>query len=154
MEMRLTHAHARQVVPNLPEAVLRVRKSMQSNASKKKNLIECPKCKRIMRTCCDIEASSSEDDHHLYVMSASDGYLPGLVKIGRSKNPAERACQLQEQMPFHIEIDCIYYGKGDHEKAVHEALEVFRVRSAPGKEWFELSKRQACEAIARVLFPE
>ena len=70
---------------------------MQSTACKKKNLIECPKCKRIMRTCYDIEASS-EDDHHLYVMSASDGYLPGIVKIGRSKNPAERACQLQEQM--------------------------------------------------------
>ena len=126
---------------------------MQSTACKKKNLIECPKCKRILRTCYDIEASS-EDDHHLYVMSASDGYLPGLVKIGRSESPAERACQLQEQMPFHIKIDCIYYGMGDREKAVHEALDIFRVKTAPGQEWFELSKKQACEAIARVVYPD
>ena len=126
---------------------------MQASAPKKKSLIECPSCKRIMRTTCDIEANSSETDH-LYIMSASGSFLPGLVKIGRSKNPAERACQLQEQMPFHIEIDCIYYGMGDKEKAVHEALDVFRVKSAPGHEWFELSKKQACEAIARVVYPD
>ena len=125
---------------------------MQST-TKKKHLMECPNCKRIMRTTCDIETNSSETDH-LYVMSASGGFLPDLVKIGRSKNPAERACQLQEQMPFHIEIVCIYYAMGDKEKAVHEALGIFRVKNALGQEWFELSKRQACEAIARVVYPD
>ena len=83
----------------------------------KKRMIECPSCKRIMRTCSEVEDSCETD--HLYLMAASDG-LPGLVKIGRSQRPVERACQLQEGMPFHMVIHCIFYGRGDQERLVRD----------------------------------
>ena len=101
-----------------------------------------------MKAVCDVETSERE---HLYVMSAAGGFLPGLVKIGRSKNPCQRALELQESQPYHIKIMAIYWSAGNREKDVHNALAPFRV-SAPGQEWFEVPLQHACLAIARIIF--
>ena len=89
-------------------------------ANAKKKIVECSACRRIMKLCTDVEATSDAD--HLYVMSPSNSLLPGLVKIGRSKNPLQRAIDLQESQPYHIKIHCLFWGLGWREKEVHKNL--------------------------------
>jgi hypothetical protein len=84
----------------------------------------------------------------------SNSLLPGLVKIGRSKNPLQRAIDLQESQPYHIIIHAVFWGAGWREKEVHKQLTNFQVRDAPGTEWFELPVQHVCQAIARVLFAD
>ena len=105
-----------------------------------------------MKVCTDMETTSDTD--HLYVMSASNSLLPGLVKIGRSKNPQQRALDLQQAQPYHILIHAVFWGAGSHEKEVHKQLANFQHREAPGTEWFELPVQHACLAISRVLFAD
>ena len=105
-----------------------------------------------MKVVTDAETQSESD--HLYVMSASGGLLPGLVKVGRSKNPLQRAIDLQDAQPYHILIHTLYWGAGHREKDVHRALAPFQVADAPGTEWFELSVSSACSGIAKILFAE
>ena len=100
-------------------------------ANAKKRIVECPTCSRIMKVCTDVETSSDAD--HLYVMSASDSLLPGLVKIGRSKNPLQRAIDLQESQPYHLRIHALFWGAGSREREVHRQLANFRVEDAPGQ---------------------
>ena len=63
-----------------------------------------------MKAVCDFEASGEGD--HLYVMGASGGMLPGLVKVGRSKTPSQRALELQESQPYHMIIHTVFWGRG------------------------------------------
>ena len=121
-------------------------------ASTKRRIVECSQCRRVMKVVTDVETQSDND--HLYVMSASGGMLPGLVKIGRSKNPLQRALDLQDAQPYHILIHTLYWGAGHREKDVHRALAHFQVTDAPGTEWFELSVGSACSAISRILFSD
>ena len=121
-------------------------------ASAKKKLVECHSCRRIMKVCTDVETTSDAD--HLYVMSASNSLLPGLVKIGRSKNPVQRAVDLQECQPYHIRIHALFWGAGWREREVHKQLANFRVEDAPGQEWFELPVQHACQSISRILFAD
>ena len=121
-------------------------------ASAKKRIVECSACRRIMKVCTDVETASDAD--HLYVMSASNSLLPGLVKIGRSKNPLQRAIDLQESQPYHIQIHALFWGFGWREKDIHKHLAMFRVEDAPGQEWFELPVQNACQSISRVLFSD
>ena len=121
-------------------------------ASAKKRIVECSACRRIMKVCTDVETASDAD--HLYVMSASNSLLPGLVKIGRSKNPLQRAIDLQESQPYHIKIHALFWGFGWREKDIHKHLAMFRVSDAPGQEWFELPVQNACQSISRVLFSD
>ena len=121
-------------------------------ASAKKKIVECQTCHRIMKVCTDIETTSDTD--HLYVMSASNSLLPGLVKIGRSKDPLQRAVDLQQSQPYHIIIHAVFWGAGWREKEVHKQLANFQHREAPGTEWFELPVQHACQAISRVLFAD
>ena len=119
-------------------------------ASAKKRIVQCQACHRIMKVCTDVEVASDAD--HLYVMSASNNLLPGLVKIGRSKNPVQRALDLQESQPYHIRLHALFWSQGHREKDVHAQLASFQVRDAPGREWFELPVQHACQSISRVLF--
>ena len=121
-------------------------------ASAKKRIVECPSCRRIMKVCTDMETTSDTD--HLYVMSASNSLLPGLVKIGRSKNPLQRALDLQESQPYHIVIHAVFWGAGSRERDVHKQLANFQHREAPGTEWFELPVQHACQSISRILFAD
>ena len=121
-------------------------------ASTKRRIVECSACRRVMKVVTDVETQSETD--HLYVMSASGGLLPGLVKVGRSKNPLQRAIDLQDAQPYHMLIHALYWGAGHREKDVHRALAPFQVADAPGTEWFELSVGSACSAISRILFSD
>ena len=103
-----------------------------------------------MKRCTDVKSQNDRD--HLYVMSPVGGRLHGLVKIGRSKNPTQRATELQDGQPYYMRIHALFWGYGHKEKKVHDALRQFQIRSAPGKEWFELPVFHACQAVSRTLF--
>jgi hypothetical protein len=87
-------------------------------------------------------------------MSASSSLLPGVVKIGRSKNQLQRAIDFQESQPYHIILHTLFWGAGWREKEVHRELSNFRVENSPGQEWFELPVQNSCIAISRILFAD
>ena len=62
-----------------------------------------------------MEPESSSDT--LYIMSIS--LLPGMIKIGRSNNPEERAKQLGTSLPFRLTVERSYSGKGFLERTLH-----------------------------------
>ena len=86
------------------------------------------------------EAPQVEPDS-LYIMSNS--LLPGIVKIGRSANPEERARQLGTSHPFRLIVEFSYGGKGFLEKTLHDRLKHRRVEGGGGREWFRLTPEQA-----------
>jgi hypothetical protein len=88
----------------------------------------------------DIVMDTSTDDA-LYVMSISK--LPGIVKIGRSKHPRERAFQLALSMPFLVNVDHQYEKYGFLERMIHSKLLPYRVEDGTGKEWFYVNWQQA-----------
>ena len=104
-----------------------------------------------MRTAVADHTDNQEESDHLYLMTASQ-FLDGLVKVGRSQHPAERACQLQTGMPYHMCVRVIFNGMGHRERDVHEALRAFRIENTPGVEWYQLSLDAAYRAIGKVLF--
>ena len=61
--------------------------------SRKRCVATCSTCKTKLQEI--IETGQTDD---LYLMSIS--LLPGVVKIGRSRCPTQRALQLQESSPF------------------------------------------------------
>ena len=69
--------------------------------------------------------------------------LPGMVKIGRSACPEERAKQLAASHPFRIVVQYSYGEKGFLEKTVHDRLKHRRVEGGLGREWFRLTAEQA-----------
>ena len=103
----------------------------QRMANAKGKIVECQTCHRIMKICTDMETTSDTD--HLYVMSASNSLLPGLVKIGRSKNPLQRAIDLQDGQPYHIIIHAVFWGAGSREKEVHKQLRISNIETLPGR---------------------
>ena len=121
-------------------------------ASAKKRIVSCSQCNRIMKCVTDVETQSDAD--HLYVMSAGGDMLSGLVKIGRSKSPLQRAIELQESQPFYVVIHALFWGMGSSEKEIHRTLAVFQVQDSPGQEWFELPVANACQSISRILFAD
>ena len=104
-----------------------------------------------MKSVLGIEEDETEADPHLYLLTASD-FLTGLVKIGRSHKPFERALQLADGMPFHLKIFSIYSFAGAKEQAIHEQLRAFRVEGASSREWFRLGVQEANTAIGNILF--
>ena len=79
-----------------------------------------------MKVCTDVETASDAD--HLYVMSASSSsLLPGLVKIGPSKYPQQRAIDLQVSQSYHIIIHAVFWGAGWREKEVRKQLANFQI---------------------------
>jgi len=84
---------------------------------------------------------STETADSLYIMENS--LLPGIVKIGRSTNPEERAKQLGASHPFRLTVQYSYGGKGFLEKTLHNRLKHRRVDGGNGREWFRISPEQA-----------
>ena len=68
-----------------------------------------------MKSVLEIEEDETEADPHLYLLTASD-FLTGLVKIGRSHKPFERALQLSDGLPFHFKIFSIFHFAGAKEQ--------------------------------------
>ena len=75
-----------------------------------------------------------DTDDALYVMSISK--LQGILKVGRSKNPRERAFQLAASQPFLVNLDHQYDKYGFLELTVHRKLLPYRVEDGTGREWF------------------
>ena len=88
----------------------------------------------------DLLMDTSTDDA-LYVMSISK--LPGIHKIGRSKNPRERAFQLMQSQPFFVNVDHQYDKYGFLEPVIHRKLLPYRVEDGSGREWFRVAANQA-----------
>lgn len=81
-------------------------------------------------------------DDYLYIMSNSK--IPGIVKIGRSKNPTERTHKLQNSQPFLVKLEEEYEGWGFLELLVHSKLNHLRVvEESASREWFSLSVSEA-----------
>ena len=104
-----------------------------------------------MKSVLEIEEDETEADPHLYLLTASE-FLTGLVKIGRSHKPFERALQLADGMPFHLKALRIFPFAGAREQEIHEQLRAFRVEGAPSREWFRLGVQEANAAIGHFFF--
>jgi hypothetical protein len=92
----------------------------------------------------DLIMDTSTDDA-LYVMSISK--LPNIIKVGRSKNPPERAFQLASSQPFFVNVDRQYDRYGFLERMIHTKLLPYRVEDGTGKEWFHVNVNQAHDII-------
>ena len=66
---------------------------------------------------------------NLYIIQSD---LTGMIKIGRSKDPAKRLNQLQTGNPNKLKLIASFEGEGWKEKNLHERLEKFRLEG----EWF------------------
>jgi hypothetical protein len=81
----------------------------------------------------------------LYIFSNS--LLPGILKIGRSKNVERRRVEMQRSQPFHINTVATFPGKGHLEGIIHTTLHASLV-DGPGREWFRVSASDAIHTIA------
>ena len=88
------------------------------------------------------------DEDDLYVFGNSR--LPGILKVGRSKDVEKRRRELQQSQPFHIITHAVFAKAGGVEHRVHQALAEFRVDGA-GREWFEVSLERALTEIGKCL---
>ena len=87
----------------------------------------------------------SERAPDLYIFANS--LLPGLLKIGRSKDVERRRCELQRSQPFRIVTVASFPGAGHLEANVHLALRAHLVEG-PGREWFRIAASDAIHSIA------
>ena len=87
-----------------------------------------------------------EDD--LYVFGNSR--LPGILKVGRSKEVERRRKELEQYQPFHIINHAVFAKAGCVEHRVHQALAEFRVDGA-GREWFQTSLERVLGEIGKCL---
>jgi hypothetical protein len=81
----------------------------------------------------------------LYIFSNS--LLPGILKIGRSKDVERRRVEMQRSQPFHINTVATFPGKGHLEGIIHTALHANLV-DGPGREWFRVCASDAIHTIA------
>jgi len=85
----------------------------------------------------------------LYIAKRSDA--PGLLKIGRSNNPAARLVQLQTGHCFNMVPVTIFPGLGHMESAIQRALRPSRIDTGYGREWFEASTADVLNIIGNRL---
>ena len=64
---------------------------------------------------------------HLYIASY-EHILPGVYKIGHSKDPALRMAMLQAGQAFHMNLDAVYPNLGHLENTVHSTYELLNLR--------------------------
>ena len=81
----------------------------------------------------------------LYIFSNS--LLPGILKIGRSKDVERRRAEMQRSQPFYINTVATFPGKGHLEASIHATLHASLV-DGPGREWFRVSASDVIHTIA------
>jgi hypothetical protein len=86
----------------------------------------------------------------LYIFSNS--LLPGILKIGRSKDVERRRAEMQRSQPFYINTVATFPGKGHLEASIHATFQASLV-DGPGREWFRVSESDAIHAIAVAMRP-
>jgi hypothetical protein len=96
------------------------------------------------------EAPEAPYAQDLYIFSNS--LLPGILKIGRSKDVERRRAEMQRSQPFHINTVATFPGKGHLEASIHATLHASLV-DGPGREWFRVSESDAIHAIAVAMRP-
>ena len=105
---------------------------------------------------CASEASTEPETidrgRHLYIIECSAA--PGLVKIGRSSNPARRATELQAGQWFWVKVLAAFSDAGHLERSIHRALQHSRVTDIPGTEWFRLPYLEALDAVVAAIGDE
>jgi hypothetical protein len=98
----------------------------------------------------DPSVASAPHAPDLYIFSNS--LLPGILKIGRSKDVERRRAEMQRSQPFHINTVATFPGKGHLEGIIHATLQASLV-DGPGREWFRVSESDAIHAIAVAMRP-
>ena len=93
----------------------------------------------------DPSVASAPHAPDLYIFSNS--LLPGILKIGRSKDVERRRAEMQRSQPFHINTVATFPGKGHLEGIIHTTLQASLV-DGPGREWFRVSESDAIHTIA------
>ena len=78
--------------------------------------------------------------------------IPGMVKVGRSHLPHERAKQLSVSQPFELVASYLYEGLGFLEPFLHRKLKPKQVQGGRGREWFRLEPEQADTLIRATQF--
>ena len=88
----------------------------------------------------------------LYIME--NPRIPGEIKIGRSRNPEERAKQLCAGNNYRMVVRRTWGEKGFLEKTIHHKLKRRRVEEGAGVEWFRVSVEQAETIIAAAIIED
>ena len=70
------------------------------------------------------------------------------IKIGRTKNLANRVAELEQCHNFRMKVLRVYRGLGDIEPLVHELLASKRMTQGASREWFDVSFATAMKAVA------
>ena len=88
----------------------------------------------------------------LYIME--NPRIPGEIKIGRSRDPEERAKQLCAGNNYRMVVRRTWGEKGFLEKTIHHKLKRRRVEEGAGVEWFQVSVEQAETIIAAAIIED
>ena len=70
------------------------------------------------------------------------------IKIGRTKNLANRVAELEQCHNFRMKVLRVYRGLGNLEPLVHELLASKRMTQGASREWFDVSFATAMKAVA------
>ena len=115
-------------------------------AGRRRSVATCSSCRNPLQGI----SEQPENGDDLYCMSLS--LMPDIIKIGRSKNPTQRAIELQTSMPFWVFPSIVWLKKGETEGKVHERLRPFRVENAPSREYFKMNLKQGSDLVEQVLY--
>lgn len=91
----------------------------------------------------------AEDPGYVYILSNVS--MPGLLKIGKSKDPEARSNQLSGSSvptPFVVEFACYCQNAAKCESFIHEHLDCIRVNSR--REFFECNLGYAIMAVSQM----
>jgi hypothetical protein len=88
----------------------------------------------------------------LYIME--NPRIPGEIKIGRSRDPEERAKQIGAGNNFRIVVKRTYGEKGFLEKTIRRKLKRRRVDEGSSVEWFRISVQQAEALIVAAIIED
>ena len=88
----------------------------------------------------------------LYIME--NPRIPGEIKIGRSRDPQERAKQLCAGNNYRMVVKRTYGEKGFLEKTIHKKLKRRRVEEGSSVEWFRISVEHAEALIVAAIIED
>ncbi len=88
----------------------------------------------------------------LYIME--NPRIAGEIKVGRSRDPEERAKQLCAGQNYRMIVRRTWGEKGFLEKTIHHKLKRRRVEEGAGVEWFRVSVEQAETIIAATIIED
>ena len=114
-------------------------------SGRRRSIAKCSMCKTPLQAI-SVQPDVSDD---LYCMSLS--LMPDIVKIGRSKNPTQRALELQTSAPYWVFPAIVWVRRGDDEGKVHEALRPYRLEHAPSREYFRVNLKRGSDIVEQVI---